>query len=154
MKLSTRAAIDVPRPVEEVFDLAVSCAGLERLLRPVGPIPGVARAELADGKKLASGVRRFVTMTDGSVMEEAVTAFERPKQHAYRWVNRPALPFSLIVRTGWAVWAFSPSASGTHVEWSYTLELTTPLVYPLARLVEVLFRRWMKRGLERLCSTS
>jgi len=150
MKLSVGAQIEIPKPPEQVFDLAVSCDGLVQILRPVGVIPGVAKAEMNGGAKPATGARRSVTMTDRSTMDEEIILFERPSRHVYRWANRPALPFSLLVRSGEGDWTFSPSGSGTRVDWLYTFELTTPLVRPLAALVLSAFQKWMARGLETL----
>lgn len=150
MKLHPRATVSIPRSVEDVFDLGVACDAMPRFLRPVGPIPGVDSATMHDGAALAAGARRRVVMTDQSVVEEEIVALERPRRHAYRWVNPPAPPFSLLVRGGEADWTFAKEGGGTRVEWVYALELTTPLVYPLAALVAILFRRWMQRGLEEL----
>src|SRR5690242_5393072 len=117
MKLSVSARIEIPKPPEQVFDLAVSCDGLVEFLRPVGLIPGVAKAEMQGGAKLETGACRTVTMTDRSRMDEEVILFERPKRHVYRWVNRPAPPFSLLVRAGEGDWTFTPSGRGTRVDW-------------------------------------
>jgi hypothetical protein len=150
MKLCPTAAVEILRPPEEVFELAVSCAGLPRFLLPLAPIPGVARAEMLGGDVLEIGARRRVTMTDGSIVDEELTGFEHPRRHAYRWLRPPAPPFSLFVKSGAASWTFSRIPKGTRVSWVYELELTTPLVYPVAALLALLFQRWMKHGLAQL----
>lgn len=148
MKLSVRTAIEVARYPADVYDAAVG--NLEKLLRPAGPIPGVAAAEMVDGVRLQAGARRLVTMTDGSLVLEEILAAERPRCHRYRWVHPPTFPFSLVVRGGEADWGFAPSRAGTRVEWTYTFELSTPLAYPLALPLLAFFRRWMVLGLSRL----
>ena len=57
-----------------------------------------------------------------------------------------------LVRRGEASWTFAPEGDGTRVVWHYTFELTSPLAYPVAALVMILFRRWMASGLERLAA--
>jgi hypothetical protein len=96
------------------------------------------------------GARRRIELTDGSVMGEELLAFERPLRHAYRWTDPPALPLSLLVRRGTGDWTFTPEAGGTRIAWSYRFELTSPLAWPLAALVALLFRRWMAQGLAEL----
>ena len=68
---------------------------------------------------------------------------------AYRWLKPPAFPFSLIVRHGEGDWHFSAANGGTRIDWEYTFELTSPLAWPLAAAVMLIFRRWMQRALLR-----
>jgi uncharacterized protein YndB with AHSA1/START domain len=152
MRVVRTAHIEIPRPVEAVFDFAASCEGLPQFLHAKGPIPAVTRAVMEGGAALAPGSRRNVTMSDGSVMVEEITRLERPVRHAYRWLNRPKAPFSLLVRSGEADWTFSPTPLGTRIDWVYTFELTTPLVWPLASGVLLVFQSWMQSGLARLRS--
>ena len=147
MNLSTRASIDVPNPVDEVF--SVACEGMPRFLHAVGPIPGVIGSEI-EGGVLASGADRRVHLSDGSVLEERVLDFDRPHVHRYRWSNAPSAPFSWFVKTGEANWTFSASGAGTAITWTYTFELTSAALSPLAALVIVFFRRWMTQGLTEL----
>jgi len=148
MKVRVRVEVEVARGPADVYDIAVF--GFPRLLRAAGPIPGIAKAEMVDGASVEPGRRRLVTMTDGSLVLEEILDAERPRRHRYRWVHPPAFPFSLLVRRGEADWTFSPSRAGTRVTWTYALELTTPLAYPLALPMLAFFRRWMALGLSRL----
>lgn len=148
MKLSTRARVHVPRSPEQVFDIAVR--ELPALLQKYGPIPGVDHIEMLEGAQPVTGARRRVTMTDGSVIQEEILELTRPRRHNYRWLNKPKFPFSLIVKTAEADWVFTPESGGTTVEWTYTFTLTTPLVWPQARLAVALFKRWMQKALDRL----
>jgi uncharacterized protein YndB with AHSA1/START domain len=153
MRLDTRAVVIVDRPRAEVFDFAVANPTLPRVLAKLGPIPGVTGAEFIAGGSLAAGAQRRVSMSDGSVIEEEVLEVERPRVHRYRWLRGLRPPFSLLVRSGEACWTFSDaSGGGTRVEWVYTFELRSPLAYPVAAPVVLLFRRWMQRGLDRLRS--
>ena len=149
MNVSAHASVEIPRPAAEVFDLTTSCEDLPRFMHAFGPIPGVARAEMVGGAAPKTGTERRVHMTDGSVVGEELLAYERPTRHRYRWLEPPAFPFSLLVRSGEGDWRFSPTNGGTRIEWDYRFELTSPLVWPLALPVTFLFRRWMRGALLR-----
>lgn len=148
MKLETRAEVFVPKPVEVVFDHAFTVDAFTRFLQPKPPIPGVRSIALEGGATtVATGVRRSVTMTDASVIREEVVRHDRPREHSYRWLNRPALPFSLLVSRGEATWRLEPVASGTRVVWTYWFDLTSPLARLPMKGVAFFFRRWMQAGL-------
>ena len=149
MKLSAHAAVEIPRPVAEVFDFASSCEGLPRFIGSFGPIPGIARAEMVNGAAPKAGAERRIQMTDGSVVDEELIAYERPSRHRYRWLKPPAFPFSLVVRAGEGDWRFAPAGGGTRIDWDYTFELTSPLAWPFAAALMPVFRRWMQRALQR-----
>lgn len=147
MQLHTVASVSIDRPIEQVFDFAVDGANFRRFMQPLPPIPGVAGSELIDAKELRTGVKRRVTMTDGSIVLEELLDVTRPYRHRYRWLNKPAFPFSLLVRSGEARWTFAERAGRTAIEWDYGFELTSILAYPLARLVVFAMRRWMAQAL-------
>jgi hypothetical protein len=107
---------------------------------------------MVDAAALKPRARRRVAMTDGNVIEEELLVFERAVRHRYRWVNRPAAPFSLLVRGGEGDWIFARAGDGTRIVWTYEFKLTTPFVYPLAAAMLFFFRRWMEQGLARLGS--
>ena len=150
MKVSARAAFEVARPIEAVFDLATACDGFQLFLFPFGPLPGVAGSRMIDAPEPVTGGKRDVVLTDGSTVHEILLAFDRPSRHRYRWLEPPAPPFSWVVKGGEADWAFSATPGGTHVAWHYEFELTSPLAIVLAPPLLWLFRGWMQRGLERL----
>jgi len=150
MHVSARAEEHVSRPPEQVFDFATACETFPKVLLPLGPVAGIAHADLLDGDGLRTGARRRIVLTDGSIIDEEVLAFERPTRHRYRWLNPPPAPFAWIVRGGEGDWTFTSFRDGTTIVWIYRFELTSPIVYPIAALVVVLFRRWMARGLAKV----
>ena len=150
MQLSTRASIEIPRPPEAVFDAATDHTRLHTVMKRTGPIPGVLSVEMEKGATPGVGATRSVKMSDGSTMREEITVHDRGKAHRYRWLNPPAAPFSLMVRGAESDWSFRPSGGGTVIDWTYTFDLTSPLVYPLAAPVIWLFNRWMKAALGEL----
>jgi hypothetical protein len=147
VQIHTRASVVVPRPVEAVFDFATSPSSFPAFMKPRAPIPGVSAVNVDGDGVTRAGATRRVAMSDGSTMGEEVLEHERPRRHAYRWMNPPRLPFSLLVRGARAAWSFAPEGAGTRIDWSYSFELTTPLVYPLGALVVKLFQGWMLAGL-------
>ena len=153
MKITARASVDVPRPIEEVFDFATACDGFPRFLFPLGPLPGIRSSRMLDAPAPKTGARREVVMTDSSRLEEELLAYDRPSRHRYRWLNRPARPFSWLVRGGEGDWSFTPTADGTRVIWLYTFEPTSAVTGVLARPLVWFFQRWMQRGLDRLRAT-
>jgi hypothetical protein len=148
VKLQTHADILVPKTPEEVFDFATADGAFEKVLRPFGPIPGIMSVAVDGGGPQVTGTKRHVTMTDHSVLGEEVLVLDRPREHRYRWLNRPAPPFSYLVKGGEARWTFHPAGAGTRILWDYTFDLTSPVAYPAMVLVTLFFRRWMKQGLE------
>jgi hypothetical protein len=148
VNLETQAEILVPRPPEEVFDFATADGTFEKVLRPLGPIPGIVNVTVDGGSPLVRGSKRSITMTDKSVLREEVLVLDRPREYRYRWLNRPAPPFSFLVKGGETSWTFLPEGTGTRIRWNYAFELTSPVAYPAMVLVTMFFRRWMKQGLE------
>lgn len=149
MKLTARASVEIPKPVEQVFDFATSCEGFPRFIWAYGPIPGITRAEMVDMQTPQAGAKRHIYLTDGNVVEEELLAYDRPSRHRYRWLKPPAFPFSLIVRTAQGDWRFTATDAATRIDWEYSLELTSALALPLAAPLMLVFRRWMQRTLRR-----
>lgn len=151
MDIKTRASVKVPRPVDAVFDFATDPASFSRFMKARAPIPAVTGVTVDGDGVSRTGATRRVAMSDGSTMGEEILALEHPRRHAYRWLNAPKLPFSLLVRTARADWTFAAENGGTRIDWVYSFELTTPFVAPLAVLTLKLFQRWMDaalRGIE------
>jgi uncharacterized protein YndB with AHSA1/START domain len=151
MELQVTAEVEVPRPIEVVFDQAVAPENLPKFFRGAGPVPGIARVEIEDGAKMAAGVLRKVHNTDGSVMDERIEALDRPSLQKYRITGGFRFPFTLLVRGARGEWSFTSRGAGTHILWTFTFELTTPLVWPFAApIARGAFRRAMREALERL----
>lgn len=150
MKVSMQAEFEVARPVEEVFDFATACDGFPLFLFPLGPIPGVASARMIDSPTPVAGARRDILMTDHATIQEELLAYDRPSRHRYRWLNRPAPPFSWLVRGGEGDWHFTAVPGGTRIVWLYHFELTSRLALVATPPLMFFFKRWMQRGLQRI----
>lgn len=149
MKLTARASVEIPKPVDQVFDFATSCEGFPRFIWAFGPIPGITRAEMVGGQAPKAGAERHIYTSDGNVVEEELLAYDRPSRHRYRWLKPPAFPFSLLVRTAEGDWRFTETSGGTRIDWDYSFELTSAFVLPFAPPFMFLFRRFMQRALLR-----
>jgi hypothetical protein len=150
MHLDVELELTVNRSPEQVFDLVGDYRNFPRTIAQTALVPGVTRAEPLPGAASGVGSRRRLHMTDGSTMDEEVTAFERPREHSYRWLNSPPMPSRLIVSGARGSWRFLPDPRGTRIAWSYRFELSSPLVYPLALPLVAAFRDWMKKSLVRV----
>lgn len=152
MEISTQTLAIIQRPREEVFDFCTKDDTYERLLRPLGPIAGVATSRMHPGQILETGSRRTITTTNGMLLDEEILDHTRPARHQYRWVGGVEPPFSWLVRSGTGCWEFSQVDGGTRVDWSYVFELRSGLAYPFALPIIVLFRRWMAQGLDAIAA--
>jgi hypothetical protein len=147
MRIATGTEIVVPGRREDVFDFACSCETFVKLFRAKGLVGGIVGAEMLDGAKPATGARRRISLDDGSVLVEDILRFERPTRHVYRWSSGLRGPAKLLVRYGEGDWTFSDRAEGTHIDWRYTFELTSPLAYPAGLVLRSAFRAWMQQQL-------
>lgn len=146
--ISTSASVLIPRPRDEVFARATDSTNTPETLRARGPFAGITRVEMDEGQVLAKGTKRRVFMTDGTVLEEVILDYDPPVRHRYRWTGGAKFPFSLLVRSGTGNWDFIETEGGTRIVWTYTFGLTSPLAYPLAIPIVLLFKRWLQQGLD------
>jgi len=85
MKLIATAKIEIECSRERVFDYLVAGSTYPRILLAKWPVPGIALAELPECDELTTGMRRLVTLTDGTVIDEEILEFEAPRVHRYGW---------------------------------------------------------------------
>lgn len=144
MRICCRAERILPCSAEHAFALATDSARFPEFFRGFGPIPAVRGVEPHGPTRVGS--TRTVRNADGSVLHEAVTAFEPPHRHVYRLQGFRA-PFSWLVRQGDADWRVAPVPGGAHVAWIYDFTLVHPLAWPLARPLLVFMGLAMRRCL-------
>ena len=133
---------------ETAFALMVDPARFPPTFTGYGPIPAIRSITLRG--PLAVGAKRRIENTDGSVLEECVTALEPPHRHAYSLAGfRP--PFSWLVSMGNADWTVTTVDMETRVRWQYVFTLASAWVYPLAwLLLEFFMARAMQRCLDNM----
>lgn len=146
MQVKIQASVQIPKPPEDVFDYAMDLNTLGKVFRGKGPIPDIVKMEIEGGGPIQAGAVRLVTMSDGSVLVEGILEHERGRCHRYRIERGIKPPLSLLVRWGEGEFLFTLSEEGTQLDWNYTYELTTPLVYPLAAPILKLFLCWSLQG--------
>ncbi len=149
MKLTCRVAIDIARPREEVFDYLVNAQTFPKILHKHRLITGIAGAEMVDNAQLSVGAQRLIHLTDGATIHETISEFERPVEHGYRWTGTLKAPLKWMVKGGHGYWMFSERSGGTHVDWSYTFEISSPIIWPIVKPITLMFRGWQRAGLQR-----
>ncbi|HXV14242.1 MAG TPA: SRPBCC family protein [Candidatus Krumholzibacteria bacterium] len=147
MDMHVAVTVGCVAPPEDLFRHAVTdLETLPRGVRRCGPLPGVARAEILEGDALRTGVVRRVHLTDGSVLNEGIVEIAAPSSMSYRQLTPYRFPLSLLAKSARGRYTFTPTGSGTRMTWEATIQLTSPLAYPLMACVRGLFLRRMMTG--------
>lgn len=144
MDIQTHAVIEIDRDREALWKLATGVAVLPDIIRSRGPIPGIRKAYVVGGGETCLGVVRRLVMTDGTPLDEEITAFEAPRKLAYTLTGFRGA-FAAITRRCDGQWVFSPLGHGTRVSWTFTVHLRSPLAAPAAMVVVKVF---MKQAME------
>jgi hypothetical protein len=127
-----------PLTPEQTFDRIVDLSQWTTF-RGYGPLPGIVRAELAEGP-LGPGARVRVLNTDGSTHHEVFEVFERGKRLHIRMELQP--PASRVLARIDERVELEPSASaGTSMTRSFELTPRSLWTTPLAWGVAALLRR-------------
>lgn len=152
MIVATEVTQEISAPPETVFAYATDLAAIGDYFRGFGLVPGIRRVTMQDGAAPVVGATRRLEMADGSVLSEQILELTPPRSHAYR-VSGFAAPLNLLARYGEGRWTFSPTVGGTQIRWHYLFQLTTPLAWPVVRLLVSLFMRTsMQRTLAALAA--
>ena len=146
MELSATASIEIMAPRLEVF--AHLTHNFPEYLDSWFIYPAVVSSDVR-ADQLAPGVGRTIGLSDGGLLDEEVRLHDPPSVHSYRWRGGVTLPNSLIVAAGAGIWRFEESGDGTAVTWTYTFELTSGLWWPVAKLMMMGYRHWMRLGLRK-----
>jgi len=72
----------------------------------------------------------------------------KPSRPSHPRVASPRAPGRASENTVAGNWDFIESEGGTRIVWTYTFGLTSPLAYPLAIPIVLLFKGWLQHGLE------
>ena len=142
------AAVVIAKSREVVFDFVTRPEAVAELFHGRGPIPGAVKSELVGEGGMAVGATRRVHNADGSVVEEEITAFERPAKQAYKIVRGLRPPFSWMVEGGGGDWLLSNEGGRTRIEWSFVFHVR-PFAWPVAVVLRVYFQLAMQDALDR-----
>lgn len=143
MRLHLHAERVIAAAPAAVFALALDPRRFAPLFRGCGPVPAIRRIEALDAP--AVGARRLLENSDGSRLQERITAYAPPHHHAYV-LNGLRPPLAWLVRAGEADWHFSAVPEGTRVQWQYEFHVANAAVRPLAWL---LLRGFMRPAMQR-----
>ncbi|MGH8123588.1 MAG: SRPBCC family protein [Rudaea sp.] len=147
MNILLRSERIIKATPEAVFALSLDPQRFPQVFTGFGPIPGLRRITLLDSPAAVGGTRELED-NGGLLLSERITALDPPRLHAYTLCGLHP-PLAWLARAGHAQWTFAPVAAGTHVEWTYDFELTSPMALPLAwPLLQVFMRGAMRRCLD------
>ena len=140
MNIDTVVTTHIACDLKTAFKGASSTEDLPRIFPGKGPIPGVVKAEVVGGGPIVAGAVRRVQTNDGAVLDETYTHFNQPTDYGYE-MTKMKPPLSLFMRKATGAWVFTSEANGTRIVWTYSCELTNPLVAPIAALIVKVFMR-------------
>jgi len=151
--LTVQASVHIAQACERVFDFAVAGENFARIFGGVPMVSSSSSSALLGVVEPRAGARRRITLLDGSVIVHELMDVVRPVRHRYRWSSAPKL-LGRILQDAEADWTFTPTATGTLVAWTYSLELPSQRLQRLLRLpLSIAVRRWMQHALETLRAT-
>lgn len=129
MQIQTNVQISIDAPIEQVFDCSIDCQNLPKFFIGYRAIPAILSATTADGLPLHQGSTRIVQNSDGSEIEEAIVALQRPTLQAYKLLRGFKPPFSWLVHSAWGQWSYQAIASKTQINWQFEFEMQHLLAY-------------------------
>lgn len=113
-----------------------------------GPVAAVLSSKVDEMKV---GAVRLVETSDGMTLQEKILEVDPPRRHRYL-LTGIAGAFGLLVTSGDSTWEYQEVDGRTEMTWTYRFALTTPLVWPLARIVTALFAAAQRRALANIAS--
>lgn len=140
------AVLDAPREV--AFDVIVPI-DLIRIMTGTRLVPAVVAVSGQTGDWDAAGQRRSVHLSDGSVLQERLTALDRPHRFAYDIGGFTGV-LGRLVSAARGEWDFlDTGTSATVIAWRYAFVATSPLLAPLLWLfVRLAWVGYMRRVLQ------
>ena len=147
-RIRARASITIARSREDVFDYVIAPDTIAEVFHGHGPIPGATKAEMVSDGGMCKGATRRVYNSDGSVIDEDIVDLERPRLQSYRLKSGMRFPFTMLVRSAGGQWDLSEDGDRTRIDWTFTFDLTTPYVWPIAVGIKRDFGTAMRKALE------
>ena len=145
MLLHIRERIDIATPRETLFHHTMQAEnGVS--FEGYGPIPGIRSAHYTTPGPVRVGSIRHVENTDGSAHNEEITRLEPPTRHTAR-IFGIQRPFALLVRGAEDDFQLEPTAQGTRLSRTFTVDVR-PHALPIALLLLPFLRRAVRRDLE------
>ena len=150
MPAKTIASITINAPRAAVFKTAAGISPSD-LIKAHGPLPGIISGDGHDTPWEAVGQKRRHMMSDGSSVNEELTAFALNDHYAYR-VSDFTGPFAKLVDHAIGEWRFTEEAPGkTRIDWTYKFFPKGALAAPIVTLiVKALWPGYLNAALERV----
>lgn len=150
MAATTKASIVIDAPLPHVFATAAAIDPRE-LIRPHGPLPGIDDVSGHDAPWTAPGQHRTYRLSDGSSVDEELTALAEDESFSYRVSNFTGA-FAPLVREAQGDWRFTAHGEAqTGIDWTYAFTPTGALAAPLVGLiVKLLWTGYMSAALARV----
>ena len=137
---------EAPAPPDETFAI-VAPIDLATIFHKVGPIPAVTGVEDQTGEWDHVGASRRPQLSDGTSVFEQLTEFDAPEKFAYD-VSGFTNAFRHLVKQAHGRWLFTPSNTGTHIEWTYEFDPQPGRRWILRVGVAPIWRRSMTRAID------
>jgi hypothetical protein len=129
MNIKTSVQITISADIEGVFDYSIDCQNLPMLFTGYQSIPAILSATTTDGLPLHEGSMRIVNNSDGSAIEEIITALQRPTVQAYKLIRGFKPPLAWLVHSASGKWSYNATHSGTHITWTFEFKMQHLLAY-------------------------
>ena len=122
---------------DAVFELAASRPEIISHIFPGMPplIPSVTGASLDSDGPCRAGMYRTINLGDGSSIKEIILDYDVPRRHHYR-VHEMTDGQKKIFNQLESDWSFEESGNGCKVKWVYTVGFKSPLLFPLAIVLQ------------------
>lgn len=148
--VSTSQSILINAPRQRVFSTAAGMPPSD-LIKPSLILPGIETMETPPPPWQGVGDTRHHDLTDGTSVDEEITAFAQDEYYAYRITGFEG-PFGKLVSEGVGEWTFDwRGPEATHVTWDYRFTPKSSSVRPfVAAIVAALWPGYLKGALKRV----
>lgn len=139
-----------PGKIKDVFvDLAEDPEFFPRYFKGFAPfVPGILKITPAWKGKAKAGVIRTVALSDGTSVDERITLHEPPRLHRYEMARMNTLQ-KLVCQKMHAEFTLREAGKAqTDVRWTYWIESTNPLHYPLIAFLSWAFHKAMTKFMD------
>lgn len=110
-------------------------------------IPGIRKITPLWSGPIAPGALRRVDLGDGSSVKERITTHEPPRLHRYEMAEMNFMQ-KLVCQKMHAEFILKDTGDSVDVTWTYWIESSNPLQYPLVAFLSWAFKKAMERFMD------
>lgn len=130
------------------FELAENPDFFPRYFKGFAPlIPGIRKITPEWSGRIQAGVLRKVDLTDGTSVKERITLHEPPRLHRYEMAEMNFMQ-KLVCQKMHAEFVLKEGGEHADVTWTYSIESSNPLQYPLVAFLSWAFKKAMERFMD------